>query len=329
MRSISVRTWIACIVLVVLFSAGVLLGTILSKTPLAPSLLENRDYNSSYTYISPLLACESESSATSQGELLDLQKKLRSLVDAQKRLGTISEAGVYFRELKYGGWIGVNEDLMFTPGSLLKVPLIMSVYEHLAEHPDIAEKQYELSAGGPEFPLHYSPPQQIKIGTQYTIDELVRATLMFSDNSAALMLSQIIDEVSLKESYERLGISPPRMGADYQVSVKSYASFFRILFNATYISRGLSEYVLSLLSESSFKKGLVAGVPADVPVAHKFGERDIGDGLVQLHDCGIVYTKPNPYILCVMTRGKQFEALEKVIADVSRATYEKTRVRTD
>lgn len=230
--------------------------------------------------------------------------------------------GIYFRELKYGGWIGVNENLMFTPGSLLKVPLVMSVYEHASEHPEIMQIQYEFATSVPPFALHYQPLQHIRAGNAYTLEDLVRATLLFSDNDAAIMLAQIIDDKSLKDSYERLGISAPQAGSDYQVSVKAYASFFRILYNATYVPRLVSEHLLSLLSESSFRQGLVAGLPANVVVAHKFGERDLGDGLVQLHDCGIVYTKPNPYILCAMTRGREFNELEKAIAEISRVTYE-------
>ncbi len=321
MHAISFRRWVVWIGVGGVFLAGVFMGMQIPHWHADTSLIEKREQNSSFTFISPLLACESESSAASQGALLDLQKKLHSLIDEQKRSGAITEAGVYFRELKYGGWIGVNENLLFTPGSLLKVPLIMSVYEHAIEHPEITQNQYELATSAPSFPLHYPPPAPIQRGNAYTLDELVRATLIFSDNDAALMLSQVIDEASLKDSYERLGISSPRMGADYQVSVKSYASFFRILYNATYISRTMSEYVLSLLSESTFDKGLVAGLPAEIPVAHKFGERELGDGTVQLHDCGVVYTKPNPYILCVMTRGKDFTQLEKTIAEISRTTY--------
>lgn len=286
------------------------------------SLMENRESGSSFTFISPLLACESEPSATSQAGLVRLQNKLQAHIDAEKRSGAITEAGVYFRELKYGGWIGVNENLMFTPGSLLKVPLIMSVYEYREEHPEIAEREYVFATSSFSFPLNYPPQQKIHPEKPYTLDELVRATLLYSDNDAALVLSGIIDESSLLDSYERLGIISPRIGADYQTSVKSYASFFRILYNATYISRKESEYILSLLSQSSFRDGLVAGVPADVPVAHKFGERMLDGNTVQLHDCGIVYTKPNPYVMCVMTHGKDFSALEQVIGELSKTVFE-------
>lgn len=82
-----------------------------------------------------------------------------------------------------------------------------------------------------------------------------------------------------------------------------------------------SEKVLSLLAQSEFDQGTASGVPKDVRVANKFGERFIGNEK-QLHDCGIVYFPQNPYLLCVMTRGKDFHELAGVISAISQMVYE-------
>ena len=74
---------------------------------------------------------------------------------------------------------------------------------------------------------------------------------------------------------------------------------------------------------TSFKDGLLAGVPRDVTVAHKFGSRRIGESeKVQLHDCGIVYAPERPYILCVMTQGSDFTKLAGVIKSISANVYQ-------
>ena len=83
----------------------------------------------------------------------------------------------------------------------------------------------------------------------------------------------------------------------------------------------MSEKLLSILSKTEYKGGLVAGVPDNIIVSHKFGERVIGD-VYQLHDCGIVYYPNNPYLLCVMTKGTEFTKLEKVIQDISGMVYQ-------
>jgi len=107
------------------------------------------------------------------------------------------------------------------------------------------------------------------------------------------------------------------------MSVKEYASFFRILFNASYLNRDMSTKALRILSAVDYKNGIVAGVPSSVRVVHKFGERTLGPKLEtkQLHDCGIVYYPNHPYLLCVMTRGSSFESLNEIVTDVSRLIY--------
>jgi hypothetical protein len=104
-------------------------------------------------------------------------------------------------------------------------------------------------------------------------------------------------------------------------SVHDYASIFRSLYNVSYLNAGDSEKLLSWLARSTYRKGLVAGVPAGVPVAHKFGERYLADGSKQLHDCGIIYYPRNAYSLCVMTKGPDWQALTDIVATISRRVY--------
>jgi CO/xanthine dehydrogenase FAD-binding subunit len=55
-------------------------------------------------------------------------------------------------------------------------------------------------------------------------------------------------------------------------------------------------------------------------VASKFGEKvDVGD--VQLHEFGIVYHRRGPYILGVMTRGRDLARQAEVIRKVSALVY--------
>jgi hypothetical protein len=104
-----------------------------------------------------------------------------------------------------------------------------------------------------------------------------------------------------------------------------YMHFFRILYNATYLRRTRAQQALEMLSHTGFNAGLVAGVPGDTVVSHKFGERTShGDGTTrrELHDCGIVYFPGHPYGICVMTEGSDFTDLASVIADISGTAYQ-------
>ena len=127
---------------------------------------------------------------------------------------------------------------------------------------------------------------------------------------------------SINRIYTDLGLDVPGVFTpDDFMTVKGYASFFRILYNASYLNKEMSNKALELLSKAEFAKGLTAGVPKDIVVAHKFGERTHGPEK-QLHDCGIIYFPHRSYILCVMTRGDRWENLTSIIRTVSRIVYD-------
>jgi beta-lactamase class A len=145
--------------------------------------------------------------------------------------------------------------------------------------------------------------------------------IVYSDNNAFMFLTSYVNFIELKKVYTNLRIQNPlETTDDHYLSVQTYESFFRILYNSSYLNRESSDWALELMSQSEFKSGLVAGVPSTVTVAHKFGER-IEEKTIQLHDCGIVYYPKHPYLLCVMSQGPSFEFLEASIADISREIY--------
>lgn len=94
-----------------------------------------------------------------------------------------------------------------------------------------------------------------------------------SDNEAKELLIQDIDETFLQKVYTEIGINTAGDLTKDFISVKDYSGFFRLLYNATYLNRDLSEKALKILSKTNFDKGITAGLPKGITVAHKFGER--------------------------------------------------------
>jgi hypothetical protein len=81
---------------------------------------------------------------------------------------------------------------------------------------------------------------------------------------------------------------------------------------------------MDLLTKTTFKDALAGGVPANVKVAHKYGERGVYEdnvlAAVELHDCGLVYAD-TPYYICVMTKGSDEGDLANLIKNISTAIY--------
>jgi len=167
------------------------------------------------------------------------------------------------------------------------------------------------------------PSKTLVVGNTYTVRDLIYRMIVYSDNNAFTFLTKLVDRAQFEKVYSSLRVQNPRaLKDDDYLSVQTYESFFRVLYNASYLSREASDWALEIMSKSEFRTGLVAGVPSNVTVSHKFGEKsDAKDGTVQLHDCGIIYYPQHPYLLCVMSQGPNFEFLDDVIAGISRISF--------
>jgi len=163
---------------------------------------------------------------------------------------------------------------------------------------------------------------------EYTTIDLIERMIKYSDNNAYDLLLNHFPDDELMRIYNDLGVNISRANSDPAgniLTIRDYASFFRILYNATYLNPEMSEKALRILSGIDFKYGIKRGIPSDVITSHKFGERYyLETGEKQLHDCGIVYKIQGPYLLCIMTRGKDFNNLSKIIGEISKITYDFT-----
>ena len=231
---------------------------------------------------------------------------------------------VYFRELNDGNWFSIGDSEKFIPASMRKVPLMIALLKQAETEKDLLERSVTFDLSN-DYNLNQNikPSKTLVFGSKYAIKDLIYRMIVYSDNNAFTFLTKIVNPTQLEKVYSTLRLQNPQSLSDDEfLSVQTYESFFRILFNASYISRNSSEWALEILSKSEFRTGLVAGVPPSVKVSHKFGEKsDAREGNVQLHDCGIVYYPRHPYLLCVMSKGPNFELLDDVIAEISKITF--------
>lgn len=274
-----------------------------------------------FKYINPLLECESDEGF--EKEKRPSKEKIEEIVSTSIEKGKAEHVSVYFRDLNNGPWFGINEREVFSPASLFKVPIMMTLYSIAEDDEEILKKEVEYK-GDEDFvliPQNYKPDIALEKGKKYSLEELAKRMIVYSDNLALYELVYAFDEKAVKELKNLHSFLGIKSGEEQEtVSIKNYASFFRVLFNASYLNMEYSEKALELLAQVPFENGLRAGVPSDITIAHKFGERK--NGAKQLHDCGIIYYPNRPYLLCVMTRGSNFSSLEETIGEISKAVFE-------
>lgn len=254
-----------------------------------------------------------------------LQKQVQTEIN-QKNATKIS---IYYRGMTSGRWAGYQERDVYPGGSLIKIPFLIAYYQMAENHPEIMNEMitytgdFDESAG-----QKIRPAKKIEAGKSYLISDLIYRMIVYSGNNSTVLLMRRLDRSYLNSVFDDLNVPKDQdMNRQWLVTTKTFAYFFRVLYNATYLNRTMSEKALKVLSDVDFKDGLVAGVPATIKVAHKFGEhtQQYTDGTVvssDLHDCGIIYHPKHPYFLCVMTEGSSREALKGVIARISKRVYE-------
>jgi beta-lactamase class A len=225
-----------------------------------------------------------------------------------------------------GPWFGIQENELFSPASLVKVPLMITYLKKAEQDPSILDQEILNTTIYDPKTQNIQPEVVLNKDQKYTIRQLIEQMIIYSDDVSYNLLNQQIPSADIIKIYNELGVDVSKALTDPNgdiISVKDYASFFRILFNASYLNQEMSNYGLTILNKIKFKDGLIAGIPNNISVAHKFGERQYLDtGLKQLHDCGIVYLPGKPYLLCVMTRGNDFNTLKNTIKNISQLVFQ-------
>lgn len=282
-----------------------------------------RANSNEYKFINPILLSGDQDESK---ELEPLAKQISTTISnlKQKAGSKLESVAVYFRDLNSGHWTGVSQDEQYAPSSMLKVVMMIGYLKDAETDPAVFNKTltYESDTSG----QHYPPTQTLSDGP-HTVTELIRAMIVDSDNAALDALFSNNREAFINV-FKSLRLPPPASLTTLDfMSPRKFSAVFRALYNGTYLSRPSSEAVLGLMTNTTFTKGLVAGVPSNTKVAHKFGEHTQNDvtgklRFRELHDCGIVYYPTKPYFLCVMTRGQDFSEMESVIKAVSKTTYE-------
>lgn len=282
----------------------------------------------SYKYINPLLECDADISNFKQ--ITKIKNFVEQYIEEKTRSNKIDSAAVYYRDLNNGPWFGIEESTLFTPASLTKVPLMMTYLKKAELDKSVLQLKLKVpeELGTPAQQTYNSPASKLSTGKEYTVDTLIRHMIVYSDNTAYLVLKNNLTNEEFHQIFEDFGINTKNLRESKTsdvLSIREYSSFFRILYNSSYLNREYSEKALKLLTETQFKNGLVKGIP-DAKVAHKFGERYYEDvEEKQLHDCGIVYLKSSPYMICIMTRGHSFDELSTVIKDISSIVHTELR----
>lgn len=282
-----------------------------------------------YPWINPDIDCQATDKMSDQIEAF--RKAVQKVVEDAEATQHIKRAAVFYRDLDTKRWFGIDHHEEYYPGSLVKLPLAMGFYKMAELRPDVLRQKITIPKtdtveGNTD--QHYQPQDPLQPDVSYTVEEMIRHMLVYSDNAPFGSLMNF-GAAFIEKAFNDLGVRQIRLEdkvTGWTSSVSTYAGALRSLYNTSYLQSESSNFILDLLTQSTFREGIVAGVPEGVKVAHKFGEgtgTDEQGGVLSytLNDCGIVYKPAHPFILCIMTEGNDFSQMERVIQNITKIVY--------
>lgn len=278
-----------------------------------------------YRFISPLLDVELPEGYDARREPIPFKNTIKKYIDSQIKEGKIKNASVYFRDLSDGPWFGINEQINYNAASLLKVPIMIAWLKRAEQNPTELERTYTFREDlFPGWQQSIKPARTLSDGVAYTVETLLGYMLNESDNRAMWLLYENLKPQELDDVLDSMDIINSTESGENTITVHGYSGFFRILYNASYLNRQMSDKALRIMSHQNFPNGIELGLPKGTVFSGKFGEHVTSNSetfIQQVHEFGIVYHPKGPYIIGIMTTGSNISAQLAVLQQVSAITY--------
>jgi beta-lactamase class A len=221
--------------------------------------------------------------------------------------------GITFYSLTNAQSFSINGSLDYVAASTKKVPINLYLYQLITEkkiNPNEKMTYTKADYEGGTGIIQYK-----KYGTKYTIRELSRLSIVYSDNCATNMLSRKLGRTNILNYMEKLvkhkvnrtkNISSPDDMQIYMSEVLKFQKSYPVLGNQ----------FLYDLEHTVFNDRIPRYLPKNVKIAHK-----IGNQVRALSDVGIVFAG-KPYIVCIMTKDINEGETYKNIGTISKMIYD-------
>ncbi|HEY0156597.1 MAG TPA: serine hydrolase [Thermoanaerobaculia bacterium] len=247
---------------------------------------------------------------------------------------------VAYHDLDGGASLLRNEREVFHAASTMKVPVMLGVFEAISrgamrlDQPVRVKNEFTSILDGSRYALEAREDSDTAlydlIGTDSTVEELVRRMIVRSSNLATNLVIELIGAPRVMTLMKQIGANDIQVlrgveddkayhaGMNNTVTAYDLMLIFRALAEKRVVSSEASEQMVNVLLAQEHNDGIPAGLPKGTRVAHKTGS------ITEIsHDAGLVLEPDGGrYVLVVLTRGfKKGDDADRAIADIARAVH--------
>lgn len=230
---------------------------------------------------------------------------------------------IYIKDLSTGEEIKFNENKQFPSASLVKIPLMATVFYK------VEKAELQLDEELTYFKRHRcSGSGRIKFfspGKKFKLSQLVDLMITESDNVATNIITERIglEEINriIKEEFKLKHTNMDRYimdlvsrnhGIENYTTAKEMGMLLEKIYHGKLVSKQASLSMLTLLMRQRISDRIPRYLPEEVVVAHKTGlMRD------SCHDAGIVFTENGDFVIVVLTKNIKPSLAKNIIGNLA------------
>lgn len=204
------------------------------------------------------------------------------------------------RNLDTGESISHNENLVVPSASLIKVPVMIEAFRQIES--GVLSPDCRLSAN-PEEVVPFSVLEFLDSGNTYTLLDLIRLMIIYSDNTAANLLIDLLGMEEINCCIRELGLKETKLqrkmmdtesrknGLENLTTAEEMAELLIRLNRGEIIDSSRSAQMLEIMKGQADECMMRVELPDEIPIARKSGELENLN-----HEMAIVFGKRCNYL---------------------------------
>ena len=239
---------------------------------------------------------------------------------------------------------GVNDDSLvllgspesYPPASTIKMLLIATLMQQvdagMLSLDDTTTVEQSDIVGG------YGEIQNEPVPNEVTLRRLAQLTVTVSDNTATNVLVDLVGYDAMRALADSLELHDMQFGVkmfeaatppakENYITAADSIKLLRAIYDGEFLSESSRQTIIDWMSAQTVKTKIGAGIPEDVPIAHKTGEN-----ASVTHDLGYILWPGNEVALAIFAQSQETDdfdtvqaTVNPVVADVARIIYEHLR----
>lgn len=237
-----------------------------------------------------------------------LKKDLEAFISEQD-----GRYGVYYINLVTGEEFGINDRDEYIAASTAKLPMNLLLYKKIASGE--VDPDSKLTYIEEDFEAGTGIIQESPFGTEYTVRETARLSIVHSDNCGINMIIRLLGIDNIRKYMQDLG-GTVYYGSSHRTCPYDLALYAAELYRFYLESPEIAGVLIEDLQNTEWNDRINKFLPADVKVSHK-----IGTFTNVYNDVGIVFAS-EPYVVAIMSEDIEHEVASDVIGEISKRIYD-------